>query len=213
MNALIAPPTAQETPSSTREALGHAFDIGDFSYGVPTVFWWREPATLVIGKFCSFSNGVEIFLGGNHRVDWTTTYPFSHLSHWPEAAHLEGHPATKGDVRIGNDVWVGYKAMILSGVTLGDGAVVGAGAVVSSDVPAYAIVAGNPARVIRLRFSIDIIQRLLEVRWWEWEIGRIRDHIPLLMQPDILKFLEACDGTGTAPVSSGDPSETRIDSE
>src|SRR5687767_5808504 len=193
MNGRISAANGQVTSPSTRDALAESgFRIGEFSYGVPTVWWWGEPATLVIGKFCSFADGIDILLGGNHRVDWVTTYPFSAISHWPEAAHLKGHPATNGDVIIGNDVWVGYKATILSGVTVGDGAVVGAKALVTRDVPPYAIVGGNPARTIRMRFTDDIIQQLLRVRWWDWDLERIRRHIPLLMQPDILKFLNAC---------------------
>ena len=122
MNDLITAPTGQITPLSTRDALSQFdFKIGEFSYGVPTVWWWAEPATLVIGNFCSFADGMNILLGGNHRVDWVTTYPFSAISHWPEAADIQGHPATNGDVIIGNDVWIGYKATILSGVMLGDG--------------------------------------------------------------------------------------------
>lgn len=118
MNDLTTAPKGQITPASTREALSEfGFQIGEFSYGVPTVWWWGEPSILRIGNFCSFADGISILLGGNHRVDWVTTYPFSAISHWPEAAHLEGHPATNGDVIIGNDVWVGYKATILSGVT------------------------------------------------------------------------------------------------
>lgn len=74
--------SGQVTPPSTREALRQfGFKIGEFSYGVPTIWWWNEPATLVIGNFCSFANGIEIFLGGNHRVDWVTTYPFSKIHH------------------------------------------------------------------------------------------------------------------------------------
>jgi acetyltransferase-like isoleucine patch superfamily enzyme len=194
MNDLTTAPKGQITPSSTREALSEfGFQIGEFSYGVPTVWWWGEPSILRIGNFCSFADGISILLGGNHRVDWVTTYPFSAISHWPEAAHLKGHPATNGDVTIGNDVWIGYKATILSGVTIGDGAVVGAHALVTRDVPAYAIVGGNPARTIRRRFTDDVIQQLLKVRWWDWDLDRIRRHIPLLMQPDITKFLQACD--------------------
>jgi acetyltransferase-like isoleucine patch superfamily enzyme len=184
---------SQGMPPSTRDALSEfGFKVGEFSYGVPTVLSWGEPATLTIGNFCSFANGIDILLGGNHRSDWVSTYPFPAISHWPEAADIQGHPATNGDVIIGNDVWVGSKATILSGVTVGDGAVVGACATVTRDVPPYAIVAGNPARTIRMRFSDDIIKQLLEVRWWNWDLERIRRHIPLLMQADISKFLEAC---------------------
>lgn len=197
MSGLIIAPEGQETPPSTRDALGpFGFKIGEFSYGVPTVWWWHELATLAIGKFCSFAGGVEILLGGNHRMDWVSTYPFAKISDWPEAAGIPGHPTTNGDVIIGNDVWVGYKATILSGVTVSDGAVIAAHALVTGDVPAYAIVGGNPSRTIRTRFSDDIVDRLLKVRWWDWDVERIRRHIPLLMQPDILKFLDACDSTG-----------------
>src|SRR5262245_17987863 len=194
MNDMNTTSRSQGMPPSTREALSHfGFKVGEFSYGVPNVLSWGEPATLVIGKFCSFADGIDILLGGNHRPDWVSTYPFPAISHWPEAKDILGHPATNGDVIIGSDVWIGYKATILSGVTVGDGAVVGARAVVTRDVPAYAVVGGNPARLIRMRFSDEIIRRLLEIRWWEWDLERIRRHIPLLMQPDISKFLKACD--------------------
>ncbi len=187
------PPHRQVAPPLTRDALAeHGFDIGDFTYGVPKIWWWGEPATLVIGKYCSLSADIEIFLGGNHRPDFVTTYPFSAIADWPEAANIEGHPATKGDVRIGNDVWIGLGVTILSGVTVGDGAVLAAHAVVTRDVPPYAIVAGNPARMIRRRFADDVIAKLLALRWWDWDQERVRRYIPLLMQPDIAKFLKAC---------------------
>jgi acetyltransferase-like isoleucine patch superfamily enzyme len=183
----------QALPTHTRVALhDYGFDIGEFSYGVPTICHWGEAATLVIGKYCSFADGIEIFLGGNHRVDWVTTYPFSAIAHWPEAANIPGHPATKGDVIIGSDVWIGSQATILSGVTVGDGAVIGTRSVVARDIPAYGVVVGNPARLIRKRFSDEIIARLLEVRWWDWNTARVRQFIPLLMQADMSKFLAAC---------------------
>lgn len=186
--------TRQVNPPLTRDALGRfGFKIGDFSYGVPGLRWWGEPATLSIGKYCSLADGIEIFLGGNHRTDWVTTYPFSAIADWPEAAHIPGHPATKGDVHIGNDVWIGSHAIILSGVSIGDGAVIGAHAVVGHDVAPYAVMVGNPARAIRRRFSDDIIRRLLALRWWDWDVARVRRHISLLMQPDIAKFLDAAE--------------------
>ena len=146
------------------------YDIGKWSYGKPKVLW-KEGATLKIGSFCSFAPEVRIFLGGEHRTDWVTTFPFNVL--WKSAGEFTGHPATKGDVVIGNDVWIGTGALILSGVTIGDGAVVGARAVVSKNIPAYGIVAGNPARLIKKRFNEDIIQRLLKISWWNWEDAKI----------------------------------------
>lgn len=155
--------------------------VGEYTYGLPTVMHWGEKASLKVGKYCSFAPNVVISLGGNHRIDWVTTYPFSSLQEtWPEAAMIEGSPATKGDVVIGNDVWVGYGATILSGVTIGDGAVVAACSVVTKDVAPYAIVAGNPARQIKKRFDDATIERLLRTQWWNWPDDKVRKNIKLL---------------------------------
>lgn len=157
------------------------YEIGEYSYGNPIVYFEGE-GNLRIGKFCSIAfDSVKIFLGGNHRVDWTTTYPFNKIADFPEASHITGHPCSKGDVVIGNDVWIGMNATILSGVTIGDGAVVAAHAVVTKDVPPYAIVAGNPACVVKMRFSDDVIKHLLELKWWDWPIEKVRVYIPQLM--------------------------------
>ncbi len=163
------------------------YDIGKWSYGKPKVIEWNEGTTLKVGAFCSFGADVQIFLGGEHRVDWATMYPFSYL--WESAADFTGHPATKGDVVIGNDVWIGYRVIILSGVTIGDGAVIGAGAVVTKDVPPYGIAAGNPARLIKKRFDDETIRRLLNVAWWDWEDDKIEKYLPLLLNQEIEKFL------------------------
>ena len=144
-------------------------------------------ATLRIGAFCSLAD-ITIFLGGEHRVDWTTTYPFPEL--WDEAAEIRGHPATKGDVVIGNDVWIASGATILSGTRIGDGAVIGMGAVVSGAIEPYAVAAGNPARTVRKRFDDETIDRLLRVAWWDWPDDEIREALPLLLSPDIEQFLQ-----------------------
>lgn len=174
-------------------------EVGDHSYGNPSVMWWGEDAKLTIGKYCSIADNVSMFLGGNHRADWVTTYPFSALAAlWPEAAGITGHPGTNGNVVIGNDVWLASGCTILSGVTVCDGAVIGARAVVAKDVPPYAIVAGNPAEIVRYRFDPQTIERLLRIRWWDWPESRIRAAMPMLLSPDIGAFLDLAERVGPA---------------
>lgn len=177
-------------------------DVGAFTYGSPQVHWWRPDARLVIGRYCSIAGGVNIFLGGNHRLDWATTYPFSDLvKTWPAAAGIGGTPVTKGDVRIGNDVWMGSFATILSGVTIGDGAVIGAHAVVSKDVPPYAVVIGNPARIVRYRFDAATINRLLKIRWWKWSEEKIGKALPSMLTDDLTEFLATYDSVPSLSTS------------
>jgi len=141
---------------------------------------------LRIGSFCSLARKVTIFLGGDHRIDWVTTYPFMHFRE--SARHVEGHPRTKGDVVIGNDVWIGYGATILSGVRIGNGAVVGACSVVTRDVPAYGIVAGNPAKLLRHRFSEETIRLLEQLAWWDWPDADLDRAMPLLLSGDVVSL-------------------------
>jgi len=173
---------------------GENFDIGDYTYGKPKILSWGEGARLKIGRFCSISDEVMVFLGGNHRTDWVTTYPFTAFEdEWPEAKGIAGHPATKGDVVIGNDVWIGWGATIMSGVTIGDGTAIGARAVVTQDVEPYSIVAGNPAQLIRKRFDDDTIRKLLDIRWWDWPLDRIKDNLTSLMSDNISGILSKLD--------------------
>lgn len=137
------------------------WSIGRHSYGNLTIHDFGD-GKITIGDYCSIATEVAILLGGEHRSDWITTYPFTVL--WPEAHHINGHPASKGEVTIGNDVWIGYRAIILSGVTIGDGAVIGAGSVVASDIPDYAIAAGNPCKVIRMRFAQEEVSFLKQLK-------------------------------------------------
>jgi acetyltransferase-like isoleucine patch superfamily enzyme len=163
------------------------YGFGKGTYGTPKVYNWGEGSTLQVGAYCSIADGAQIFLGGEHRTDWVTTYPFPVF--WEAATNIQGHPRSKGDVIIGNDVWIGTEATFLSGVKVGDGAVIGAKSVVVKDVPPYAIVAGNPARVIKMRFDDDTVARLLRVKWWEWDDARIERALPLLLQEDTQAFL------------------------
>ncbi len=175
-----------------RAAERHGWTIGEWSYGKPKVRFAESGAKLSIGRFCSIADGVEILLGGNHRTEFATTYPFGAMSGvWPEAAGLTDHHATKGDVNIGHDVWLGSQCMILSGVSIGHGAVVAARAVVTKDVPPYAIVGGNPAKVIRERFDARTVERLLASRWWDLPRERIAALIPLLQGADVEALLRA----------------------
>lgn len=163
------------------------YSIGRGTYGQPDIRQWGEGAQLQIGAYCSIAAGVTIFLGGEHRMDWVTTYPFSVI--WKSARAFTGHPHTKGDVIIGNDVWIGSGAVILSGVTIGDGAVIGCNAVVSRPVGPYEIVAGNPARCVRMRFSDEVVEQLLKIRWWNWPEKKIKAALPHLLSPDMTGFL------------------------
>lgn len=158
-----------------------AYEIGRYTYGRPKVYDWNEGTVLKIGNFTSIAEDVTILLGGNHRTDWVTTYPFPALPEaWPEASTITGHPQSKGDVVIGNDVWIGFGVTILSGVTIGDGAVVAAKSVVTKDVPPYAIVGGVPAKVLKHRFSTEVIAKLLKLQWWNWKDKKIKKQLHLL---------------------------------
>jgi len=162
------------------------YQIGRGTYGDLNVRF-QAGAALKIGAYTSIAANVKVFLGGEHRSDWVTTYPFNELNN--KAKHIKGHPRSKGDVVIGNDVWVGTDAIILSGVNIGDGAIIGAGAVVSKDVPAYAIVAGNPARIIKYRFNEKVIDKLLSIQWWNWSSEEIEKALPELLSGNIEQFI------------------------
>jgi virginiamycin A acetyltransferase len=140
---------------------------------------------LVIGKFCAIASGATFLMnGGSHATEGFSTYPFSIFGGAWAAAEPEHWPQ-KGDTVIGNDVWIGYQATFLPGVTVGDGAIIAAKAVVTGDVPPYAVMAGNPARVVRLRFPEATIDRLLKLRWWNWPVERITAQLSEITGGDI----------------------------
>lgn len=160
--------------------------VGRYTYGRPKVRFAGSGARLIIGRYGSVGDGVEILLGGNHRTEWATTYPFHDYPRlWPEAKHHPGNQVSRGDVVIGHDVWLGSQALILSGVRIGHGAVIGARAVVTKDVPPYGVVAGNPARLLRHRLTEEKIAALLASQWWAWPEADIRRLIPVLMSDRI----------------------------
>lgn len=136
---------------------------------------------LIIGKFCQIASGVEFVMNGaNHQMNAVSTYPFYIMEGWKQSIPPLSELTHKGDTVVGNDVWIGQNVTILSGVHIGDGAIIGLNSVVGSDVPPYTIVAGNPARAIRKRFDDELINLMLEFRWWDKSIEEINKLIPLL---------------------------------
>jgi virginiamycin A acetyltransferase len=149
---------------------------------------------LIIGRFCAIATGVKFIMNGaNHKLDGISTYPFPIFGEgWESEMHQLLDLPSRGDTVVGNDVWIGYESVIMPGVTIGDGAIIAAKSVVVKDVPAYAIVGGNPAQVIRQRFSEAEIVKLLEISWWNWDVGVITQYLPLIMSNQIDALYELC---------------------
>ena len=147
---------------------------------------------LIIGRFCQIAAETKFIMnGGNHSLDGLSTYPFYIFGgDWAGRVDGESDPNVRGDTLVGNDVWIGYDALIMPGVTIGDGAVIATRSVVTKDVPPYAVVAGNPAQVVKMRFDAETIDRLLALRWWDWDVEAITAHIPEICGLD-LAALEA----------------------
>ena len=146
---------------------------------------------LIIGKFCSIACGAKfLFNSANHSMKSLSTYPFPiFFDEWGlDKMQVASAWDKKGDIVIGNDVWIGYEAVILAGVTIGDGAIIGARAVVTKDVPPYTVVGGVPARQIKKRFSEQTINELLELKWWDWDEDRIARNISAIQSGDLSKL-------------------------
>ena len=163
-------------------------EIGDYTYGTPKITKFTNKYKVKIGKFCSISANVRILLDANHHIDWVTTYPLSLML--GAVPNNYNHPIGKGNVIIGNDVWIGRDVLIMSGVTIGDGAVIAAGSVVTKKVADYEIVGGNPAKHIRFRFSEEQIFKLKEIKWWNWDIEKIKENFKLLEADNVDKFIK-----------------------
>ncbi len=143
---------------------------------------------LIVGKFCSIACGAKfMFTSGNHTMKSLSTYTFPiFFDEWElDPVNIRDAWDNKGDIVIGNDVWIGYEAVIMQGVTIGDGAIIGTRALVTKDVPPYTIVGGAPAKPIRNRFSEEIIAKLLEMKWWDWPEERIKANIAAIQRGDI----------------------------
>jgi virginiamycin A acetyltransferase len=196
---VTAPTTLHPMPGQPRVVLlkplvtSPLIEVGEYSYDDdpddPTAFETRNvryhygPEKLVIGRFCALATGVRFIMNGaNHRMDGPSTFPFPTMGGaWSRHVDLLMELPNRGDTVVGNDVWIGYGATVLPGVRIGHGAIVGAGSVVTSDVPDYGIVGGNPARLIRHRYSAAYIDRLLALAWWDWPLAHIDEHVRTIM--------------------------------
>jgi virginiamycin A acetyltransferase len=179
-------------------------EVGDYSYYddpveperflEKNVLYHYGPELLRIGKYCALGEGTTFVMNGaNHRMDGPSTFPFPIMGgSWAEHFGLITGLPGRGDTVVGNDVWFGYGATVMPGVRIGDGAIIAAKAVVVDDVPAYGIVGGNPAKLIRKRFADDEIARLLGIAWWDWAPEKVTRNIPAIMAGSI-EELEAAE--------------------
>ena len=167
------------------------------TYGVPTVYTFVHDTTrLRVGT--TRPSARTIMLGGEHVPDRITTYPHRIMLNM-DGAGEDGFPVHTGDTVIGSDVWTGYGSMLLSGVQIGDGALVAAGAMVYKYVPPYAVVGGNPAKIVKYRFSEEQIAALLDIRWWNWSEDEVRAAVPILASKDIDEFIEYAHARSAVP--------------
>ena len=183
----------EEFPLSTRICLAeeialYGWEIGEHTYGAPLVFN-QEYGRLKLGRFCSIAMGVTFILG-NHRTDMVSTFPFKVLSdYWPGAADGPEDHEDRGGVEVGSDVWFGAHATVLAGARIGSGAIVAANAVVTKAVPPYAIVGGNPARILRYRCSEPQIESLLKIAWWDWPTEKVQTELGSLTSLSVDDFI------------------------
>lgn len=149
-------------------------ELGQYSYGTAIIHQWTRNDKVKTGKFCSLAYNIHIYIDGNHHYDTFSTYPFRELFNWTECPVNNWGKETP---IIGNDVWIGDNVVIYSGCNIGDGSVVAGQSVVTKSVPPYAIVAGNPARIVKYRFDETTIQQLLKYKWWDLPLDIIRNRL------------------------------------
>lgn len=172
--------------------LWHA-DRGTYFDRHVNIFSWSDQYHIYLGKYNSIGRNCNFFLHANHRVDWITTSSQLWGPVTPEVAQMHmdmGHPICKGNIVVENDVWIGALSTVMSGVKISNGSVVAANSVVTKDVPPYAIVAGNPAKIVKFRFNENQIESLLKISWWNWSEDRIKSEAMLLWSGDINKFID-----------------------
>lgn len=171
--------------------------VGDYTYydDVETVEHFEQNVKyhfdftgdkLIIGKFCMIAFGAKFIMnGGNHLTEAFSNYPFAIFGNgWEHAMEGKAYPY-KGDLVVGNDVWIGHNATLMAGITVGDGAIIATNATVTRDVAPYTMVGGNPAREIRKRFSRQVIEWLLALQWWHWPVEKITEHVQVLTGKDV----------------------------
>jgi acetyltransferase-like isoleucine patch superfamily enzyme len=163
--------------------------IGEHTYGTPIVkAMTGHRGRVTIGRYCSIAEEATFVTASEHRTEWVTTFPIRAMLDLP-GAFEDGHPTDKGPITVGHDVWLGAGCMILSGVTIGNGAVVAARAVVAKDVRPYAIAVGNPAREVRRRFTDEQIDGLMEIAWWDWPTEKVVAEVAGLCSDDVDSFI------------------------
>jgi len=157
--------------------------IGEGSYTGNEIKTRFEDCDIIIGRYCSIALNLTVYTGGNHHADWITTYPFS--TRMKQFKSFGPHQTAGRPVVIGNDVWIGDDVTIMSGVTVGNGACIGTRSIVRSDVEPYSIVRGNPARLIKKRFTDEEILLLQEMKWWNWEFSFIQEAMRFMLSSDV----------------------------
>jgi len=163
--------------------------IGRHSYiNELKLYCWRPGFSFSVGSYCSMAEGIVVLLGGEHDIDWVSTYPFIERWNIKDLNNIVT-PKCRGDITIGNDVWIGHGVTILSGTVIGTGAIIGAGSVIRGDIPPYTIMVGAPAKAVRKRFTDELCEKLILTEWWKFEKDFLEPLVPFMNNPN--KFLIA----------------------
>ena len=167
--------------------------FGKYTYGTPNIYYQQQNSKLVVGNFCSIAINVNIWLGNGrgHDMSFISTYPFGYIHQNIFPIIQNNSKDTNGDVIIGNDIWIGENVTIMSGITIGDGAIIANNSHVIKNVEPYSLVGGNPAKFIKYRFTQEQIEKLLEIKWWNWDDDKIQKYTTLLCSNNIDDFINA----------------------